>query len=332
MNRTTLAVTAGTSLALLAAWLFKRHKAVKLLAENKAAEHAAASKAPQDFMHRKERKRKPMTLEKIEEISHDTRRFIFKLEHQDQCLGLPTGNHIKLYAPNCSNDDSTWNGQPDADKGEEIERKYTPTSLVTDTGKVALVVKVYRAGQPERFCDGGKMSQYLAQLQLQDTIDVRGPFGNIKYTRRGEFVIGGKPRHAKNIGMLAGGTGITPMLQIMQTIENDAEDTTDCSLLFGNQTPDDILCKDELQSLKKRFSLWYTVDRTQEQPWPPEHQANCALTLSTGFIDQEKIQHCLPAPGDDTIVLLCGPPAMVNHLSKNILKKLGYKEDQIHAF
>jgi cytochrome-b5 reductase len=50
------------------------------------------------------------------------------------------------------------------------------------------------------------MSQYLDHMKIGDFIDVRGPKGKFDYT----------PNMKKAIGMLAGGTGITPMFQIIQ--------------------------------------------------------------------------------------------------------------------
>jgi NAD(P)H-flavin reductase len=42
-------------------------------------------------------------------------------------------------------------------------------------------------------------------------------------------------KKVKKIGMIAGGTGITPMYQLIQDICNNPEDTTQLSLLFANQ-------------------------------------------------------------------------------------------------
>ena len=61
--------------------------------------------------------------------------------------------------------------------------------------------------------------------------------------------------------------GITPMLQIIKAVLKDTEDTTNVSLLFANQTEEDILLRSELEWLakhNKNFSLWYTVDRSTE--------------------------------------------------------------------
>lgn len=57
------------------------------------------------------------------------------------------------------------------------------------------------------------------------------------------------------------------MLQIIKAILKDPEDTTKVSLLFANQTEDDILVRSELEWLAKQndhFSLWYTLDRAPE--------------------------------------------------------------------
>jgi len=49
----------------------------------------------------------------------------------------------------------------------------------------------------------GVMSKHMGELKVGDTLDIKGPFPKIPY----------KPNMKKTIGMVAGGTGITPMLQ-----------------------------------------------------------------------------------------------------------------------
>ena len=67
---------------------------------------------------------------------------------------------------------------------------------------------------------------------------------------------------------IIGGTGITPMLQLIRAVFRDTNDRTELSLLFANQTEDDILLREELEDVQKqfpeRFKLWYTVDRPTE--------------------------------------------------------------------
>ena len=42
-------------------------------------------------------------------------------------------------------------------------------------------------------------------------------------------------KEVKKLGLIAGGTGITPMLQLARQIMKDPEDNTEVSLLFANQ-------------------------------------------------------------------------------------------------
>lgn len=85
----------------------------------------------------------------------------------------------------------------------------------------------------------GKMSQHFAHLKPGDTLDVKGPIEKLPY----------HPNMKKHIEMVAGGTGITPMLQIIDAILKNPEDITKVSLLYANVSPDDILLKEKLDAL-----------------------------------------------------------------------------------
>lgn len=150
--------------------------------------------------------------------------------------------------------------------GKECFRSYTPTTLDDTKGYFELVVKVY----PQ-----GNMSKYLDNMKIGDKIKVRGPKGFMKYT----------PNLVSEIGMLAGGTGITPMYQVrlnptfdrfvesrltlalfiqvaLAALRNPA-DKTKFSLIYANNNEEDILLKDELDALAKkhpgRFSVYYVL-------------------------------------------------------------------------
>ena len=71
-----------------------------------------------------------------------------------------------------------------------------------------------------------------------------------------------------HISVCAGGTGITPMLQLIRNILKNPDDNTVMALLFANQTESDILLREELEeaaaSNPDRLRLWFTVDRPTE--------------------------------------------------------------------
>ena len=53
---------------------------------------------------------------------------------------------------------------------------------------------------------------------------------------------------------------------------------------------------------------------------------------SSGFISDEMIKEHLPPPGDDTLILMCGPPPMINFACLPNLDKLNYSPAQRFAY
>jgi len=251
-----------------------------------------------------------------EELSHDTRRLSFALPSQDHVLGLPVGQHVYLSA---------------RINGQLIVRPYTPVSSDHTRGVVDLVVKVYFKNTHPKFPEGGKMSQHLEAMKLHDCIDFRGPSGLLEYYGCGKFGIKPDKKAQPNaisvqrVNMVAGGTGITPMLQLIREALRDPRDGLEMRLLFANQTPADILCRAEIDGLAgehpDRLKVWYTVDRPEED-W----------AFSTGFITEEMLSSHLLPPSPSTLTLLCGPPPMVNFACKPNLDKLGYAQDRVFAY
>jgi len=250
----------------------------------------------------------PVVLVDKEELSPDTRRFRFKIP-SEHSLGLPIGYHCYLSA---------------RIDGELVVRPYTPVSSERDLGFFDLVIKVYKAGVHPRFPDGGKLSQYLDSLAIGDAIDVRGPGGLLEYEGRGHYAIKPDKKSPPNrffyrrIGMIAGGMGITPMLQLVREMFFDKEDSTHISLIFANQSPNDILLRGEIDDLSleqpNRFKRWYTVDRDAPEDWQ----------FSTGFVSEQMMRDHLPPPGDDVLIVMCGPPPMIAACTGN-LENIGYK-------
>lgn len=54
------------------------------------------------------------------------------------------------------------------------------------------------------------------------------------------------------------------MLQIMKAILKNPDDLTSISILFANRSEDDILCREELESIRDQYphrvKLWLTLD------------------------------------------------------------------------
>ncbi len=170
------------------------------------------------------------------------------------------------------------------------------------------------------------MSQHLESLKIGDTMLMRGPKGHLEYLGKGSFTIKKKNEvfkyQKKNIGMIAGGTGITPMLQIIRAVLKDSNDKTQLWLIFANQTENDILLREELESISSdRLKLFFTVDRAT-----PEWKQG------VGFVNTDMCRNHLPPAGNDTMIFLCGPPPMIRYACEPALKELNFKEEDWFAF
>lgn len=174
-------------------------------------------------------------------VSHNVAIYRFSLPRPTDTLGLPIGQHMSLAA--------TIPGQ-----AKEIVRSYTPISSDENAGYFDLLIKSY----PQ-----GNISKHMAGLQIGQTMKVRGPKGAMVYV----------PNMVRHIGMIAGGTGITPMLQIIKAIirgrpRNGGNDTTKIDLIFANVNPEDILLQEELDQLAKEdddFNIYYVLNNPPEK-------------------------------------------------------------------
>lgn len=56
------------------------------------------------------------------------------------------------------------------------------------------------------------------------------------------------------------------------------------------------------------------------------------LRVCPRFITADMIKEVLPPPGDDTLVLMCGPPPMIEFACKKNLEALGYPKTSMVNF
>jgi nitrate reductase (NAD(P)H) len=86
----------------------------------------------------------------------------------------------------------------------------------------------------------------------------------------------------------------------MKKALRDPKDATNFFLLYANQTPGDILLRDDLDAwaaaYPSRVKIWYTVDRLNEK------QAPADWPFSLGFINDEMLAQHMPKPGPGVFV------------------------------
>ncbi|KAK9122481.1 hypothetical protein Sjap_012083 [Stephania japonica] len=234
---------------------------------------------------------KDFKLVKRIQLSHNVAKFRFALPTPTSVLGLPIGQHMS-----CRGKDAL---------GEEVIKPYTPTTLDSDVGFFELVIKMY----PQ-----GRMSHHFREMRVGDYLAVKGPKGRFRY-QQGQV---------RAFGMLAGGSGITPMFQVARAILEDPEDSTKLHLIYANVTFDDILLKEELDTLASNYPGHFKVYYVLNQP-PEEWNGG------VGFVSKEMIQEHCPAPANDIKILRCGPPPMNKAMAAH-LDGLGYTSEMQFQF
>jgi cytochrome-b5 reductase len=310
-----------------------------------------------------------LKLKAVVPYNHNTARFIFELPNGGAALS-PVTSLVVVRA-------SEGAAAPPVDKkGNLAVRAYTPISSPEHEGELVLLIKKY---------ENGAISKYVhEQLKPGDTLSIKGPISKFPYkgTR-----VPSRPRFAhssiamshgdgnriaanefEDVALIGGGSGITPLYQLLNHALNDTANRTRFTLLFANVTEADILLREELAALERAHPNTFRIVHTLDNP-------SAGWSGASGHVSRELIKaHIPPAErGDKIKVLICGalsirafplcslrgscinadsefwwyvrigPPGQVNAVAGKkdgprqgavggILKELGYTEDQVFKF
>lgn len=263
----------------------------------------ASAQAPEIALSKSEFK--TFKLVDAKELTHNTKRYRFAFPDKNMVSGLTTASLLTVQA---------------TIDGKEVSRPYTPVTRNSQKGYLDLIIKTYPA-------PAGVMSRHIDSLKVGDTVNMKGPWQKIEY----------KKNMKDKIGMIAGGTGITPMLQVAREILDNRSDHTEVSLIFANVTEEDIILRDELDALNHlypNFKVYYTLDKPPASGW----------TGGSGYVSSDMIKEQIGSKDDDILVMVCGPKGFMSHVSGDkgpnytqgdvggLLKDLNFSNDQVFKF
>lgn len=214
----------------------------------------------------------------------------------------------------------------------DVIRPYTPISANNQVGCFDLLMKDYG--------DHGYLSKYICEdLPIGGLVKFKHIDFNIKIPA---------PFHHKKIGMIAGGTGITPIIQALHAILGDASEesqksaTDEVTLLYGSRSSDDILGGEMLEKWNGSHTNGKVFNNVNVLSCECAVNPGSTYVGESGFINKEKILKYLPPAslGDDVVILVCGPPIMYKMLCgprdekavTGVLGELGYSEKQVFKF
>jgi cytochrome-b5 reductase len=258
---------------------------------------------------------KPFSLQNVEVISQNTNLYTFALAKGCNLGVKYMERHLEVRVK-----DST---------GQFVTRQYTPVSPLSREGSFDLMVKLYKDG----IC-----SQVFERLRVGDAIDMRGPLGMLTIFSRKSggtpyISLGSTPSKttcvpAANMSMVAGGSGITPMLQII--CESIGRLKVNFRLLFANHGYRDIPFVDQLRSLNKKHENFSVQFFCSVGPIPDDQRGDIFL----GRLSSEVLKDRLFSPDEKggSCVLVCGPPMFNDSMEQIAERVCGFKCDQIYTF
>ena len=101
-------------------------------------------------------------------------------------------------------------------------------------------------------------------MKVGDKAQFNKPFGKMAYLGDGNFRMMGKEVKKSKIGLIAGGTGITPPYQVIQSMHLAGDKSCDVKFLYSNKTLDDLLLEPELEKIDAEMpniSIKHTITR-----------------------------------------------------------------------
>lgn len=182
-----------------------------------------------------------------------------------------------------------------------VVRPYSPLPPLKrlPPGTLSFVIKRYPDGQ---------LTPSIFRLRNGDTVEAKGPL-------RGPFEYNAADHRfgpGSAIGILCGGTGISPMISLVHQILSSPEGPP-IRLLYCNTSEDDILMRAELEGMEEaargsgRFSVFFTLSKPPGPNW----------THGIGRVNADMIREHLPPPTTSahavarTHILVCGPPGFM---------------------
>jgi ferredoxin-NADP reductase len=194
--------------------------------------------------------------------------------------------------------------------GVSLRRAYSASCAPGAEGASRVSLTIKRV-------EGGKVSHFLNDhMKPGMELEVLGPSGSFTP----EPSAGG----ARHLVLLAGGSGITPLISIARTVLA-TEPATSVSLIYGNRREQDILFREALDALARqyegRFRLRYVLSE------PPEGWRG-GVGILNRYVVEDEISALPGMDAGPATWFICGPDRMMGE-ARAALRSWGVKPERI---
>ncbi len=199
--------------------------------------------------------------------------FAFDLQERDELGHLP-GQFVQLFVPGAG------------------EAPFSISSAPTTDGPFELCIRAV-----------GKVTNAIHELDVGDTVGIRGPFGETCDIDTFE---------GNDLLFIAGGIGLAPLRSMINYAIAERDRFEDVTVLYGCKEPAEMLFPDEISRWADSAAIDFrmTVDEVPEgQEW--DGQVGVITTLIPRLdIDPE-----------ETYTVVCGPPVMFQYVQQQLDEK-----------
>ena len=189
---------------------------------------------------------------------------------------------------------------------EVLRRAYSASSDAHDTARVAVTVKRVA---------GGVVPNHLNDVVREgDLLQVLGPSGS--------FTPPPAEEDGRHLVLVAGGSGITPMMSIARTVLA-SEPGARITLIYGNRREEDVIFLDALDALARAHAPRFSVRHVLSEP--PAGWGGGGGLLEESVVRRE-LERC--GALTDALYFLCGPEPMMT-AARKALRARGVAEGRI---
>lgn len=146
----------------------------------------------------------------------------------------------------------------------------------------------------------GDWTDQINTIQKGDRVWVHGPFGRFSHVLESD---------EKELIMIAGGIGITPMLSMLQAL-SDKKDQRRITLLWSNRSAEYEFNDDRLEAIADRLPNFTYIPVFTDKEEPKGR---------FGRLNLDRLKTLLTGSSRDALIFLCGPPPMIRQIRQHLV-------------
>ena len=218
-----------------------------------------------------------------EALTHDIHHLVLAVDEPADFTFTP-GQYVDLHVP-----------------GSDLTRSFSMANVPGD-GRLEFLIRGYPEGMFSRLLQAG--------LAAGTPIAFTGPYGSFRLADS-----------ARDIVLVAGGSGMAPVLALLRTLAGQASDRR-VRFFYGARTQADLFHRDVVAELGARvadFSYTEVLSEPDGSGWAG----------ATGFVHEAAARAITGGEVSDPEVYTCGPPPMIDALVEELTSAHGVDESDI---